>query len=233
MTILRVGSQGDDVRALQGVLGIKADGVFGKETEAAVETFQKAHSLFVDGEVGPLTLAAMGIVKPPVAAPAQSAGPSWLTEATKDLGFHETGDNRGIEKLIASARCGELGQPWCAIATNAWLERAGIHGTRSPSSQSFRRDANFVNLDGPALGAIAVYWRGSGPNSGQGHVGLYIGETATQVLTLGGNESDAVRKQFEPKSRLFGFWWPKSVPLPSIAPIKVKDSAGHPVGSVT
>jgi hypothetical protein len=31
-----------------------------------------------------------------------------------------------------------------------------------------------------------------------------MGEPATQILTLGGNESDAVRQQFEPKSKLFG-----------------------------
>lgn len=157
--------------------------------------------------------------------------PAWVTEALKDLGFHETGENLGIEPLIRDAHCGELGDPWCAIATNAWLERAGIRGTRSASSQSFRRDDNFERLPGPALGAIAVYWRGS-PNSGLGHVGLYIGETATQVLTLGGNESDAVRKQFEPKSKLYGFWWPKSVPLPPIGAIKVKDADGHAAGSV-
>jgi len=48
-----------------------------------------------------------------------------------------------------------------------------------------------------------VYWRGS-PDSGLGHVGFYMGETATQILTLGGNESDAVREQFEPKSKLRG-----------------------------
>lgn len=168
-----------------------------------------------------------------------SPSPPWLAEGIKDLGFHETGDNHGLQKLIADAHCGEEGQPWCAIATNAWLERAGIRGTRSPSSQSFRHDANFVELAGPALGAIVVYWRGAGQNSGIGHVGLYCGETATQVLTLGGNESDAVRKQFEPKSKMFwhkdgtgGYWWPKSVPLPTIAPIKVRDADGHPAGSV-
>lgn len=158
--------------------------------------------------------------------------PPWITEALKDLGFHETGNNRGIEKLIAAAHTGSLGDPWCAIAMNAWLERAGVPGTRSASSQSFRHSNKFVQLHGPALGAIAVYWRGS-KNSGLGHVGIYLGETATQVLTLGGNESDAVRKQFEPKSKLYGYWWPTSVPLPAIKAIHVTDASGHPVGSVT
>lgn len=157
--------------------------------------------------------------------------PGWLTEALLDLGFHETGENRGIEHFIKDAHAGQLGDPWCAIAMCAWLERAGIRSPRSASSQSFRHNTNFVKLDGAALGAIAVYWRGASKNSGIGHVGIYVGETATQVLTLGGNESDAVRKQFEPKARLWGYWWPKSVALPTLSAIKVTDVAGHPAGS--
>jgi uncharacterized protein (TIGR02594 family) len=121
---------------------------------------------------------------------------TWVTNGLDDLGFHETEDNRGIQAFIAQAHCGSVGDPWCAIWANAKLEESGVRGTRSPSSQSFRNDPNFVKLDGPTLGAIAVYWRNS-PDSGLGHVGFYMGETATQVLTLGGNESDAVRKQFE------------------------------------
>src|SRR5215813_11440781 len=133
--------------------------------------------------------------------------PLWVTLGLKDLGFHETGNNRGIEKFIAQAHAGKVGDPWCAIWTNAKLEQSGIKGTRSASSQSFRRDSNFAKLDGPALGAIAVYSRGA-PGSGLGHVGFYMGETATQILTLGGNESDAVRIQFEPRVKLLGYWWP-------------------------
>jgi len=124
-----------------------------------------------------------------------------------------------------------LGDPWCAIWANAKLEQSGIRGTRSPSSQSFRGDPNFAELDGPALGAIAVYWRGS-PDSGLGHVGFYIGETATQILTLGANESDAVRSQFEPRAKLLGYWWPESVPLPDGGVIEVTSEAGNPEGKV-
>jgi len=158
--------------------------------------------------------------------------PPWVTAGLKDVGFHETGNNQGIESFIAQAKCGSVGDPWCAIWTNAKLEQSGIRGTRSPSSQSFRNDSNFVKLDGPALGAIAVYWRDS-PDSGRGHVGFYMGETATQILTLGGNESDAVRTQFEPRARLRGYWWPKSVPLPQGGVIEVSSEAGNPVGKVT
>jgi len=158
--------------------------------------------------------------------------PPWVTVGLKDLGFHETGNNQGIEKFIAQAHCGNLGDPWCAIWTNAKLEQSGIRGTRSPSSQSFRTDKNFIKLKGPALGAIAVYTRGK-PKSGLGHVGFYMGETKTQVLTLGGNESDAVRQQFESKVKLVGYFWPKSVAEPAGGTIKVASVDGSPEGSVT
>jgi uncharacterized protein (TIGR02594 family) len=161
---------------------------------------------------------------------ADQTEPLWVTNGLKDLGFHETKNNRGIEKFIAQAHCGKLGDPWCAIWANAKLEQSRIPGTRSASSQSFRTNKKFVKLAKPALGAIAVYTRGK-PNSGLGHVGFYMGETSTQVLTLGGNESNAVRKQFEPKSRLVGYFWPKSVDLPKGGPIKVKSEDGNPVGS--
>lgn len=156
--------------------------------------------------------------------------PKWVTNGLKDLGFHETGNNRGIEKFIEQAHCGKLGDPWCAIWVNAKLEQSGVTGTRSASSQSFRTNKNFVKLDKPALGALAVYTRGK-PGSGLGHVGFYMGETSTQILTLGGNESNAVRKQFEPKAQFVGFFWPKLVDLPKGGVIKVKSEDGNPVGS--
>jgi hypothetical protein len=37
------------------------------------------------------------------------------------------------------AHCGALGDPWCAIFANAMLEAAGVLGTRSASSLSYRR----------------------------------------------------------------------------------------------
>lgn len=159
--------------------------------------------------------------------------PKWVELGLKDIPFHETGNNQGIQKFITQAKCGHLGDPWCAIWANAKLEEAGIRGTRSPSSQSFRHDPNFAKLNGPAFGAIAVYTRGA-PSSGLGHVGFYMGETATQILTLGGNESDAVRQQFEGKHHLVGYFWPKEVPLPAaVEPIEVSEKDGHPIGSVT
>jgi hypothetical protein len=51
----------DSVRALQKKLDVKADGVYGPRTRAAVKRFQRANGLAVDGVAGPQTLAALGL----------------------------------------------------------------------------------------------------------------------------------------------------------------------------
>lgn len=56
---LRRGNRGNDVRYLQQLLGISADGEFGQQTEAAVKAFQKAEGMAVDGVVGPYTWRAL------------------------------------------------------------------------------------------------------------------------------------------------------------------------------
>ena len=57
---------GGGVRALQRVVGVPADGVFGPATEAAVKRWQARHGLVADGIVGPQTRAAMGLGDGPV-----------------------------------------------------------------------------------------------------------------------------------------------------------------------
>jgi uncharacterized protein (TIGR02594 family) len=148
--------------------------------------------------------------------------PSWFQWALHEIGFHETGNNQGLERYISLAHTGAEGDAWCAIFVNAALESSGIMGSRSPSSQSFRSNANFVQLAGPCLGAIVVFWRGT-QSSGLGHVAFYRGENADEIWALGGNESDMVQIEALPKSSasfgVIGYYWPKSVPLPAIAPV--------------
>lgn len=61
MRTLRKGDRGEDVRTLQRVLGISADGIFGSGTEKAVIAYQKSKGLTADGVAGPKTWAALGI----------------------------------------------------------------------------------------------------------------------------------------------------------------------------
>ena len=58
---LSQGSKGDDVKNLQQILNanganLVVDGSFGPATKAAVEAYQRAHGLKVDGIVGPQTI---------------------------------------------------------------------------------------------------------------------------------------------------------------------------------
>ncbi|GMA48675.1 hypothetical protein GCM10025857_39850 [Alicyclobacillus contaminans] len=47
------------VKAVQAIVGVTADGVFGPATKAAVQKWQSAHGLTADGIVGPQTWAKM------------------------------------------------------------------------------------------------------------------------------------------------------------------------------
>lgn len=59
--ILRVGSRGAPVAKLQTVLGIKADGIFGRGTEQTLKQWQARNSLTADGIAGPTTLRKLGL----------------------------------------------------------------------------------------------------------------------------------------------------------------------------
>jgi uncharacterized protein (TIGR02594 family) len=164
--------------------------------------------------------------------------PPWTNWKFHYLGEKEDPGNKAafIRMLCEAAKCGQEGDPWCAIFQNASLEGSMIPGTRSASSQSFRNDPNFVKLDGPALGAIVVFWRGS-KDSGLGHVGDYLGESDTHIKTLGGNEGDQVQIEMLAKDSktfgLAGYYWPKLYPQPMIGAIRVSDATPAHSVSVT
>jgi peptidoglycan hydrolase-like protein with peptidoglycan-binding domain len=55
VVIVQRGSTGDAVRALQSLLSVTVDGVFGTETDTAVRQFQQSFAPPVDGIAGPIT----------------------------------------------------------------------------------------------------------------------------------------------------------------------------------
>ena len=244
--ILKNGMVGDDVKAVQirlihiGYTDLVADGEFGDITEICVRAFQVANNIDPDGEVGELTWDALysinaNVPSPPLNPPSPikyGEPPTWYKEAEKWIGFKEVGDNRGIEKFIAGAKTGSLGDPWCAIFVNYDLETVGVTGSRSAMARSFETNSNFVKLSGPALGAITPMWRGS-PSSGQGHVFFYDGENSKGVRGIGGNESDCVKRSFHERGRITGYYWPKSQPLPQVKAIVVTDAGTADTGSET
>jgi peptidoglycan hydrolase-like protein with peptidoglycan-binding domain len=75
--VLSSGSEGRQVQLLQKALGgVKVDGVFGPETEAAVRSFQASRGLSVDGVVGPQTSAALRT---------QEAGKAFIADVSSAL----------------------------------------------------------------------------------------------------------------------------------------------------
>lgn len=59
--VLKLGSIGNEVKALQEKLNLKADGIFGTITEEAVKDFQRANGLEVDGIVGANTISKLNL----------------------------------------------------------------------------------------------------------------------------------------------------------------------------
>lgn len=121
MPILKIGSSGPEVQALQQRLkdlgfdpnGI--DGSFGRGTETAVRAFQKANGLGVDGKVGPNTLAAL---ESGGAAPGE-AGPEPAISAAAGGGVSANSQKR-LDKVHP-----KLAQAITAVINN--LAAEGFH----------------------------------------------------------------------------------------------------------
>jgi uncharacterized protein (TIGR02594 family) len=85
---------------------------------------------------------------------------------------------------------------WCAAFANWCIERAGKHGTRSASSQSFVDESAkryFIRTDNPDTGDLVVftcYNPETGSNFGLGHVAFLTGKpSADSIPTVSGNTS--------------------------------------------
>lgn len=71
---LKIGSKGEDVKKLQSLLGVTADGSFGPGTDAAVKKWQLANNLTADGVVGDATWNNMFPTQSVSATPVSSVG---------------------------------------------------------------------------------------------------------------------------------------------------------------
>jgi putative chitinase len=84
--LLKNGSKGEEVKQLQTLLGLGADGSFGPMTEAKVKEWQAKNGLTADGIVGPSTWGKMFGAAPvatPVAAPVAIPPSSFKLDALK------------------------------------------------------------------------------------------------------------------------------------------------------
>jgi len=245
---LRIGDSGDSVRQIQVALmacgyPLKGTGYFGAATDTAVEAFQRRAGLKVDGDVGPLTAAALDLaisgVKPATPGSAIAIGrPLWLTVSLSHLGLHEGVGAKDNPELIADIRTvandyQHDATPWCAGWVSFCLAKSG----EKPSSQPLwalsycdTKNQPIVRLQGPALGAIAVKTRNGG-----GHVTFVAGRTRGNTLACcGGNQNDEVNVSPYAEAAFIGFFWPKGEAPPvrtGMANLPIVTTAGEPVSS--
>lgn len=139
MNTVKAGSRGTDVLTLQKLLmlagaKITADGIYGHNTELAVEEFQKSRNQVVDGIVGPATWEKLELVTPSSGAVVKDAS-KWIKGV--DLSHWEKGFDfaKGVkdgvvfmmtkasEGLGADSTCEGL----CEKAKEAGIKFTGIY----------------------------------------------------------------------------------------------------------
>jgi uncharacterized protein (TIGR02594 family) len=225
--ILRMGAQGDAVRAVQLALAklgyaLTGTGNVCGATETAVTDFQQRHNIEADGEVGAETARAIdrALAQPeaPVQPSQQPDKPLWLVEGLKWIGTDEMQGDNDNPKIIAWAEQegGNIARdynhdsiPWCALFANMILTKVGLKGTETLWALDW--DKWGVKLPGPAVGAFAPMKRDGG-----GHIAIVVGhDQAGNLMMLGGNQSDAVNIQAFLRDRPLSFRWPQGIPLPS------------------
>ncbi|WOF72792.1 TIGR02594 family protein [Parvibaculaceae bacterium PLY_AMNH_Bact1] len=91
-------------------------------------------------------------------------------------------------------------QAWCSYFVNFCVTQTGNEGTNKPNARSWLRWGKTVEGK-PRHGDIVVFWRGR-RDGWKGHVGFYVGEDSDNILTLSGNQDDAVSIKKYSKSRL-------------------------------
>lgn len=92
--------------------------------------------------------------------------------------------------------------PWCAAFMNWVMQKANVITKNQLNARSFL-DMGVESSD-PVMGDVVVFWRIS-PTSWEGHVGLYIRETAKMIYVLGGNQDSSVKIKPFPKTQLLGY----------------------------
>lgn len=173
-TLSKVGSQGDEVRAIQTKLNelgynLKVDGIYGSATKQAVIAFQKSKGLTADGIAGKNTLAALGI---------QGSSSSGGGD-TSPIGSFSSNDISLLARIISAEARGEPYEGQVAVGAVilnriehpsfpntlagviyqpgafSCLDDGGINAAVAESAYRAARDA--INGNDPSGGAIYYY----------------------------------------------------------------------------
>lgn len=140
-----------------------------------------------------------------------ASDPPWLALARTHIGLKEVPGAQHNATILSWVKA--LGgwfkddeTPWCGTFVGFCMFKAGF----APPKDWYRAKdwLNFGKATPPRVGAIAVFGR-----EGGGHVGFVVGEDASRLYVLGGNQSNAVSIMPIGKDRLLGLRWPAQLAL--------------------
>ena len=212
----------EEIKDFQRSHGLKADGVIGPKTRAALRagtqhkskrktaailpSKESCHFLVWEVECG-------GNVKSTFSdtIPTSDAFlPSFIKDAKTQIGLNVRTDRQKLKAELSQANKQTVDPariPWCAAWANKVLADAGITGTDSLMARSFLAWGHPVS-GMPKIGDVVVMRRGR--NRYSGHVGFFYGfvDDATgikKVAVLGGNQGKAVSISYYPISRVIAY----------------------------
>lgn len=206
------------------------DGMIGPLTRQAITAYQAAEGMVQTGLMDQALVTAL-LGPSSNLAPKDANLPAWLRHALSLRGTAEIVGPRHSRIIMGWAE--RLGiwypndeTPWCGLFVAHVIQTTFPDMALPSNVLGAQQWLNFgVKLDGPALGAVVVFWRGS-PRSWKGHVGFYYGETRTHILCVGGNQSNTVSVTRIAKNRVKGYRWPSGVAVPTIGPV-FRDAQGR------
>ena len=152
--------------------------------------------------------------------------PRWLTTARGYIGVKEVpgAENspvivKWLQKLKSAWT--DDATPWCGTFVGACFSESAI-----PIAKHWYRARDWLNwgvtLLVPTVGCVVIYER-----TGGGHVGFVVGRDQNDnLMTLGGNQGDAVNIRPFPRSRVLGYRWPSGEVI-SLSPLPVVGSDGQ------
>ncbi|WP_268795353.1 NlpC/P60 family protein [Sphingomonas sp. Leaf23] len=134
--------------------------------------------------------------------PGSTIGAPWMRVALAEKGVAEVAGRTHNPRIVEyhatttlAAKTDEVA--WCASFVNWCLEQAGIRGIRSARAADWGKFG--VALSEPRYGCIVHIYRtprgvdGSTGSSSGNHVAFFVGQTATHIQLLGGNQGNQVK----------------------------------------
>ena len=212
----------EEIKAFQRANGLKADGIIGprtraamngepqpkskKKTAAIIPPREPCHFLVWEVECAGNVKSTFGDTIPT----SDAFLPRHMKEAKTQIGLNAKSNRKELatmfEKKIGQ-RVDPVSIPWCAAWANAVLADAGITGTDSLMARSFLAWGHPVK-GVPKVGDVVVLRRGR--NHYAGHVGFFYGfvDDATgikKIAVLGGNQGKSVSISYYPISRVIAY----------------------------